>query len=37
MAQPITKTILKKEVQSTQAKLTPTVTNKQFIILMVRI
>ena len=31
MAQPITKTILKKEVQSTQAKLTPTVTNKQFI------
>ena len=31
MAQPITKTILKKEVQSIQAKLTPTVTNKQFI------
>ena len=31
MEQPITKSILKKEVQSIQGKLTPTVTNKQFI------
>ena len=31
MAQPITKNILKKEVQSIESKLAPTVTNKQFI------